>query len=40
LPSGTLTITAPMLEELESVFGAYGTFPAVRIADSVMGLGK
>jgi hypothetical protein len=40
LPRGTLTITAPMLEKLESVFGAYGTFPAVRIADGVMGLGK
>jgi hypothetical protein len=39
LPRGALTITAPMLEELESVFGAYGTFPAVRIADGVMGLG-
>jgi hypothetical protein len=39
LPRGALTITAPMLEELESVFGVYGTFPAVRIADGVMGLG-
>jgi hypothetical protein len=40
LPRSTIKITTPMLEELEAVFGAYGTFPAVRIKDGVMGLGR